>query len=235
MYKIVVIKTLEFVLFDLHKRRRKTFSSLASVLFVLIFLSACTPNADLTFQRMQPESTVKLSELLSEVPVLKKMFANIDPLEFDSRLADFLDYDAETSVFMLNQLHHLIRVNNDLPKLIDDLSGILKLALDYYQDENNRAEFEKIGVAFDRFSQSEFIAFFQTSRSMMSTLSRATYYISKNTHFFPDANAINNSFAPLEIWSNCSIPNKYFQDEKPEGLENSKNVKSSMLFMNYLE
>ncbi len=218
---MIVINTLKLILFSLRRNRRNLSSSaVIAILFFLIFLPACTPNADIVFQKTRPDSTVKLLELLNEVPTLKEMFSNLDQEEFNETLIDFLGYDMETSVFMLNQLYHLIRVNHALPKLLDETSGILQLAMDYYQDEANRAELEQIGQAFDRFSESEFREFFQAIKSGISILSRAIYQVGNNVHFFP--NITSEPFVSLDVWADCSISNERFEDDKPRDISNTQ-------------
>ena len=203
--------------------------SLSSSFFVLLpfsslfFLAACSPNSDTFFQKMRPASGVKLTELLDEVPVLEDMFSNINQGIFNKKLASFLAYDTETSIFMLNQLYHLIRVENHLPKLLDDASGVLRLVLDHYQDESNSAELDRLSVAFDHFSEAEFKTFFKTSRNLLLKMGKALAFIGNNSHLFPD-DPPDEPFASSSVWSDCSISDESFQKEKPSSLSDKRNT-----------
>ena len=190
-------------------------------LALIFFLSACRPNVDTVFQKTEPTSTVRLFELLDEVPVFKEMFSNIDQVEFNQKLTKFLTHDQETSIFMLNQLSHLMRVNYHLPQFFNDVSGILELALKYYQNKKNRDELKQIDVAFTRFSEAEFRSFLKTISVGTIILSRAIYQIGNNIYFF--SNAKSEPFVSLKIWRDCSISNKLFKNERPKKLNDSKN------------
>ena len=225
-FKIGVVSSMFKIFFPFLKGVYSLSSSLLTLLPLswLFFLGACSPSSDTFFQKMRPTSGVKLTELLDEVPVLENMFSNIDQDVFNDKLSDFLAYDPETSVFMLNQLYNLIRIDNHLPKLLDDASGILKLFMDYYQDESNQADMDALEAATDRFSELEFRNFLNVAESALLKVGSALHFVGNNAHFFPEDDTSGEPFASFTIWSDCSISDESFQEEKPPTLSDGRDI-----------
>ncbi len=192
--------------------RYSTFCSL--ILSLLILFSACYKEVEIKFQKHHPESEIKLKDLLNSVPAFRSAFSNIDLRKFNDELAAFLNYDTETSVILLNRLSYLMKENPSIPLLLDDVSGILKIVLDYYTQDENLEELDRLGESLEKMSEKSVRELIHHTKYVLKdVVSKLLFKIGSDSILYSSAE--NRPFQSQDIWANCDITNKEFKSIFP--------------------
>ena len=177
-------------------------------LILIISLNSCASESYL-YQKQIPTSEVALNNLLDTVPAFRSAFSKVDIPTFNKKLSDFLYYDQETSVFVLNALVYLMKGEPQLPMMLDDASGILQQILDYYDSPQRVEQLTAFGNMLEQSKNIDPFLAIETTQTLLKKLSRITQSIATNSGIFQTATS--RDLQPFSTWQDCSIKQTTFE------------------------
>lgn len=191
------------------------------------FTYFCAPGRH-EFQKFEPESNVKLTEIFNQTPAILSAFRRLNPKEFNQKMKDLVHRDPVTSLKFLLTLADLADSSNPavpapLPRIFDSLSYDIAQLANYYQN-NDTEEFNTATSVGSRILDVDpSVITFGTS-----VLARVLRYMGDVGVLFPDdyinSPPGNNTMPSLTLWKRCKDYNSDFALAKPASAYDGRNT-----------
>lgn len=167
-----------------------------TVVWAATILFSCSQGELPEFQNFEPESDVKLQDILDETVHIKEMFGNMSPQQFNDKMAELMNTNPELSVGVLLALSQSANeTNHALPDLIDVLARASESAYQVYKD--NPEELEQALNVGTRFIEVDP----EAVTGGANVLAEIMLQFGNDTNLFSVASS--SKMPSKEIWADC--------------------------------